>query len=495
MWCYAILAPAVIFVLTGVDRSYQTDLWHHLARGREICATGRILSHDVFTYTVAGQGFVDNNWLTQVVAWQLYRFGGIELLQAANSLLLAATVAILVGLGMRLGASPRVAAGVGVAMVVGLSQTLLIRPQTVSMLLFAALLLVLITRRALWTAPLILMLWANVHGAFPIGLVLISCFVIARRVKWWWVGLAAVATLANPYGWRVYLYVLNTSSRATDRVIQEWLKPDLFTFYGGFWLATIVCVTALMIWRRDALSSSLGILEEGRGAGLQRRQQLSRSDLLPNHRERGSIHWSVIVVLVFALISCTSIRMSIWWYLAAAPIVMALWPHRDREPVEPSPLAAGFYAAILVAMTICLPAMQRINPVFTLRTAERTEDSLQQLAAAIPEDARMFTRLEWGEYFSFALPWKHNVFMDGRIEIYGDQVWDEYRRISSAEPDWQELLDRYKVNVLVLDRHYHDGLLDRMQGHPQWREIASAGTGAVFVRGVVDSSTTSPLGR
>jgi hypothetical protein len=158
MWCYALLAPAVIFILTGVDRSYQTDLWHHLARGREICATGTIVSHDVFTYTVAGQAFIDNNWLTQVAGWQIYRLGGLELVQAINSLLLATTVAILVGLGVRLGASPRVAAGVSLAMVVGLSQTLLIRPQTVSMLLFATLLLVLVTRRALWTAPLIVML-------------------------------------------------------------------------------------------------------------------------------------------------------------------------------------------------------------------------------------------------------------------------------------------------------------------------------------------------
>jgi hypothetical protein len=453
MWCYALLAPAVIFILTGVDRSYQTDLWHHLARGREICATGTIISHDVFTYTVAGQAFVDNNWLTQIAGWQIYRLGGMELVQAINSLLLATTVAILVGLGVRLGASPRVAAGVSLAMVVGLSQTLLIRPQTVSMLLFATLLLVLVTRRALWTAPLIVMLWANVHGGFPIGLVLIGCFVLAGHVKWWWGGLAAIATLANPYGWGVYAYVLNTSNRATTRVIQEWLRPDVFSFYGAFWLATIVSVLTLAILRRRELKA-----------------------------------WMWIVVAAFVVISCTSVRMNIWWYLAAAPIAMALWPRSQREPAEPSALAIAFYSLIVLAMITCLPAMQSLNPVFTVRPTDRTEDRLAELVPQIPADARVFCRLEWGEYFGFALPWKHSVFMDGRIEIYGDQIWDEYRRISSAESDWQELLDRHGVNVLVLDTTYHAGLIDRMKNNAGWRLQASSGTGEIHVKTAVSAA-------
>ena len=484
MWCYALLAPAVISVLTGVDRSYQTDLWHHLARGREICATGEIVSRDLFTYTVAGQSFVDNNWLTQVVAWKLYQLGGIDLVQATNSLLLAATVAIIVSLGTRLGASPRVAAGVGVAMVVGLSQTLLIRPQTVSMLLFAILLTVLVNRRYLWTTPLIIALWANVHGAFPIGVVLIGCFVLARHVKWWWGGLAAVATLANPYGWHVYEYVRTTSGRATSRVIQEWLRPDVFSFYGAFWLVSIIAVLSLAICRRRAFTPSPGIPGEGLGGGARLEAGVDRPhpNPPPEYRERGSIHWAWIVLPAFAAISCTSVRMSIWWYLIAAPIAMALWPRSQREPAEPSPAAAAFYALIVLMMAICLPALQKLNPVFTMRPVDRTEDRLQELVPQIPADARVFCRLEWGEYFSFALPWQHSIFMDGRIEIYDDAIWDEYRRISSAEPDWQELLDRHGVNVLVLDTTYHAGLIDRMKNNPVWRLVGSAGTGEIYAR-------------
>src|SRR5262245_23609382 len=95
-WMLAVIAPAVIFVTTAIDRSYQTDFWHHLARGRAIIAEGRIVDEDPFTYTVPGQPMHETNWLTQVLYAVLYRYGGLELAQLVNSLALAATMSLLV---------------------------------------------------------------------------------------------------------------------------------------------------------------------------------------------------------------------------------------------------------------------------------------------------------------------------------------------------------------------------------------------------------------
>ena len=470
LWCYALLAPAMIFMLTTLDRGYQTDLWHHLARGRAICTTHSILNHDVFTYTVADQAIVDNNWLTQVIAYKLYEWGGIDLVQATNSILLGLTMSMLIWIGTRLGASVRTAGLIGAMVVAGLAPTLLIRPQTVSMLLFVLLMAVLLEakrkpRYLLW-APLLMAVWANVHGAFPIGLVLIGCFTFSAcidRVRRLPLGTrakpsvmiaclatCAAATLANPYGAKVYEYVLVTSSRASSRVIQEWLRPNVSTLSGAAWLASIVAMITLSIVGR-------------------RHVRL----------------WAATVAIVFGLISCTSVRMSIWWYLAAAPIAMSIWPRGDDQPAKPSWAAGVLYAAIIAAMIISLPVMQPWNPLFLVRPSERLEDNLAQLSDAVAvasPGARVFSRLEWGEYLSFALPWKTSIFMDGRIEIYPDSLWDEYRRITSVEPDWQTLLDRHGVTVLLLDRHYHDGLILAAGKSSNWKEIASIGTGVIFLK-------------
>ena len=287
LWSYALIAPAMAFILTSLDRSYQTDLWHHLARGREIVQTHSIVSQDVFTYTVPGTPLVDNNWLTQVAAYGVYKLGGLDLVQTANSALLALTIAGVISIGMKRGASARVAGLIGVVVVAGLSATMAIRPQTISMVLFVVLLDMLVDAqqnpRRLAFIPLLMALWANVHGAFPIGLVLIGCFTLGtcidalRKLR----GVtpspsamiscllfSACTTLINPYGWRVYQYVRVTSSRATARSIQEWLRPDVFSFHGAFWLATMVIVLTLAIVRRRVFAPSPGIPGEGWGGGL-----------------------------------------------------------------------------------------------------------------------------------------------------------------------------------------------------------------------------------
>src|SRR5215470_14329413 len=88
-WVRALLAPAIVFIACGIDRNYQTDLWHHLARGRAIATEGRLLDEDRFTYTVHGKGFQDVNWLSQLAFYELHRLGGLELLQTVNALVLA----------------------------------------------------------------------------------------------------------------------------------------------------------------------------------------------------------------------------------------------------------------------------------------------------------------------------------------------------------------------------------------------------------------------
>src|SRR5260370_16404380 len=112
-WVRALLVPAVVFFACGIDRNYQTDLWHHLARGRIIATEGHIPNTDRFTYTVRGQPFQDVNWLSQLLFFRIYQLGGLDLLQTVNAMLVAAVMALLVWLCRRGSGSLLLAAGVG----------------------------------------------------------------------------------------------------------------------------------------------------------------------------------------------------------------------------------------------------------------------------------------------------------------------------------------------------------------------------------------------
>lgn len=120
-------------------------------------------------------------------------------------------------------------------------------------------------------------IWVNVHGGFPIGLVLISGYVAAHAIERWlaspqrkqgnlslWLLCllgSVAATLANPYGWRVYEYVGRTSSAASGRRIDEWLPPSLDLLTGKVWaLSLLLLLIGLAFSRRRATVRELCVL-------------------------------------------------------------------------------------------------------------------------------------------------------------------------------------------------------------------------------------------
>src|SRR5690349_20433741 len=113
-WTRALFAPVLRFVVTSVDRNYQTDFWHHLARGQAIAAHGTMIDHDLFSFTVPPeQSFQDANWMAQLSYHYLYGVGALALVQLVNSLMLSAMIGLLVWLCWRVSGSLTLAAGLG----------------------------------------------------------------------------------------------------------------------------------------------------------------------------------------------------------------------------------------------------------------------------------------------------------------------------------------------------------------------------------------------
>jgi hypothetical protein len=481
-WTRALLAPALVFIATAVDRNYQTDLWHHLARGRAIVTEGRLLDSDRFTYTVHGQPLQDVNWGWQVLFYRLYSLGGLSLVQVVNSTLLAVMMAVLVALAWRRSGSLVAASAVCIFAFFGLWQLLIIRPQTLSLLLLVVLYGILegaSRRRWLLLLPaLVMAVWVNVHGGFPIGLVLIGCYVVAAAIEKVWStsperqrresGLwpralclagSAAATLANPYGWHVYEYVGLTSNVASGRPIDEWLPPGLNTLTGKVWVLSLILMLVLFA--------------------------------LSRRRPR----WTELCLIgCFLPLACGSVRMVAWWLLICTPILAAqlaeLWPRLqqlDATEDRPSLGNAVACALIALAMVLSLPWLESFNPVLARPgRAHRTETDLQAIANRLSTEGRggrIFTRFAWGEYIGWSLAPRYTVFMDGCIEIIPDEVWRQYSAVTRGRGDWEDILARYDVDCLLLDASgYHHDLLPLVERSPAWRQVCRQGDAVLFVR-------------
>jgi hypothetical protein len=501
-WTRALLAPALVFIATAMDRNYSTDFWHHLARGRAMAQHGGLVDQDLFTYTVPGQPFQDTNWLTQLVYYALHSLGGLSLVQFVNSLTLAVMMGLLVALCWRKSRSLLVSGGLGVCVFIGLLQLLIIRPQTFSLLLFVALYAVLELadhrRWLLLVPPVIMALWVNLHGGFPIGLVLIgSCFLAAAWDAWHnapapnptpsarssllrslvpvWrdprcrmlalcLAASVLATLANPYGWKVYLYVRTTSIAASSRHIDEWVPPGLNLMVGRVWVLSMLLLLVLFA--------------------------------LPGRRPTSR---EICLLLCFLPLACGSVRMVSWWLLIMAPIAAGLMAGNlpkdllDRaENEKPSWGAAGFLALLVLGVVVCIPALESFNPVLnSVRSPHRDEYDLQTIADHLvqadkqrPGTRRVFSRFEWGEYLGWSLsPAGYTIFMDGRIEIFPDDVWTRYSAVTIARADWEKILDDYQVDTLLLDSTYHTDLLRQVEQSPHWQgPVKEVGKAVLFLR-------------
>ncbi len=468
IWVRLLLVPVLVFITLASNTSYLADFWHHLARGRAIVTQGQLLDHDIFTFTVNGQPFQDVNWLSQVIYFLLYEQGGLALVQVVNALVMATAVGLLVGVCRRLSGSALAAMIVGIAVFLGLWQVLTIRPQTFSLFLFIVLFDILDRSQTqpwlLVVPPTLLAAWANLHGAFPAGLMLTGCFLVAeaglawKRGKLWHdrrcLQLAAclagcvLATLLNPYGWRIYLYVGLTSNRAAARKIDEWVPPSFDQAIGIAFFLSIVLLAILL-----ALN-------------------LRRRSYRPSLRDAA-------LILFFLPLAAGSVRMVAWWLLVMAPLatilLAKLLPASNAAETKPTLAASVTCLAFVLLAIFSVPSLQAYNPLLAFRPKERIEDDLAAALEHIPqkmERGRLFTRLEWGEYVTWAASENVDVFMDGRIEIYSDDVWNKYRAVTEGE-NWEKILAFYHVDSLLLDSEFHarTGLLEKVRHSPDWEMV------------------------
>jgi len=233
LWVFLALALPVLATLIGEVAT--VDLTYHLRAGREIFATGAIPNVDTWTFTATGLPWVDQQWGAQILLAGVFQLGG----WTGLVLLRAVLVAIISGClylicrGRGLGVRPSVVLTLiafGVA-----APALGLRAQTFGMAFFAILLLLVADRRVhpgrLWAIPLLVLVWANVHGSFflaPLVLGLAWLEDLHDRVEHphrvlLLAIVSALAACITPFGPAVWVYAagVSTNSQVTND-IAEW---------------------------------------------------------------------------------------------------------------------------------------------------------------------------------------------------------------------------------------------------------------------------------
>lgn len=462
--------------LTAAD----PDLWGYLAFGRLFWETGIFPYEDVFAYAPTLQPWVYHEWLTGVLFYPVYQTlgaSGLQLLKYALGL----TALGFIYLTARLrGADLR-----GAILVLLLVQGFLpagyspVRAQVFTYAFYAVSLYLLEKARLsgrfrslLWLVPL-QVFWANLHGGFLAGLGLISLYAageaLSRRPFLPYVGilgLAALATLINPYGVQYWSYLFMAVTLPRPE-ISEW-APVWEVLRSGRFLGEFAYFFLV-------LALALFFAVKGRWRELTPMLTLSLTIYLGLKHLRHQ-------VFVFILVG------------AYLPVLVTAYLERLKADPKVSTLGRrlGWRGPVVAALLIILLNGHRVaaKDPFSLNIVPRPElrekSNIYYPVGALEFinsnrlDGRLLTDFNWGEYLIWHLHPRCRVSLDGRFEtVYPLAVCREYFDFIYGRENWRQFLEKYPPDMILIDSRAD--IYRLLAKEPSWRQVYADSGCALFL--------------
>jgi hypothetical protein len=424
------------------------DLARHLRLGEAMLQQHGLVREDVFSFTKAGQPFLAFEYGSELLYAGAYKAAGLAGVAVLAGLVLALTYALVARFLIRRGGDPLLAYLVSMAAAVLSAAHWLARPHLFTML-FVMLLLELLQdtgRRALAWYALLFVIWANVHGGFSFGCILIGLYSAGEAIEgrlsadpaWYGrarhhaaaLGVALVASLLNPNGYKLLAHVFGFfGNSAILRQTQEFMSPDFHTINGKIFLLTLLGVVAALAWSR-------------------------RRPTVP-------VLLVLLATIAFALLSQRNIEL---FALTALPLVAL---HLDAEwralPALTGAKAvfarehAGRHAGVGAATVAALMAGLAVagGSVAGIPIVPNRFDDKAFPVQAVAEargaklEGRMFSHFIWGGYLMHEWP-EQRVFIDGGTDHYGEKLFNEYIQVWNLDPGWRDVMKRWNIDLALL---------------------------------------------
>jgi hypothetical protein len=464
--CYA------LFLLAGNRLLIDPDTMWQVTVGQWILDHHAVPETDVYSFTMRGQPWISTQWLAQVLYARTYAIAGWSGPVVLAAAAIAATFALLTKFVNRHLSESTTLVFVAAALALTVPH-LLARPHVLAMPLIVAWvggLIAAADRRgapSFWLLPL-MALWANLHGGFVFGLVLIAPIALDAVVsaeaslrksliaRWAAFGVAALlVSCCTPYGWNSLLASLKILGLGGALpLIMEW-RPANFGSLGGLEICLLL------------------------GIGL----ALLRGIKLPPMR---------IVLLLGLLHMALSQERAAEMLALLAPLVLAAPLARQIGGVELSeqnpavPARGGLFvsvAMVLVAGTLLFCSVHRFAP--------HTHGSPVAAVAALKKlnVSRVMNDYDFGGYLiaNDVAP-----FIDGRTELYGEKFFVDHNAASGLmEPEnLFRLLDQYRIEAtLMRTQSAASKLLDHIDG---WQKVYTDDIATIHLRKADAAHTMEP---
>jgi len=448
-----IVALVVLLTFAAIYESFfitaltNGDVWWHLRTGLWILQNHAFPRTGLFSQ-YSNRPWVASSWGFEALTAVTYKLLGLRafpaLLMGFKMALAAVTFLLARGWRGRFWCAVALCAAAQYVMV-----DLPPLPIVFSILFFGVeLLLLLQSRRCgdlrpLYWLPPLFFFWANLHGQFLNGLLLLGLFLVAEVTEFLLHTSGFTSVSAPPHS------LAKVSAIAWLSVVATLLTPYTFhlfpsafqTAYSNVLFENFPQMEALAFRRPQHFVLLLLVMGAFLALGRQRSRDLFKLGVL-----------GVFVMLAFR------VQRDVWCVvlLAIAIIAGALagWqPATESRTSSPEwkwekPLIVALVAAMFLVAIIRMPTsdtlMKQASRVFPMKACDLIR------ANQLPEP--LFNTYSWGGFLIWYLP-EYPVAIDGRLDLYGDEINDRYFKVTGGTDRLETDPDFARARTILLERN------------------------------------------
>jgi hypothetical protein len=310
-----------------------------------------------------------------------------------------------------------------------------------------------VSSKRLWLLPLLMIIWANSHGGFVVGFLLVGVYIVGsldnltsfnlqptylksvyKRLKpLLHIFLFLIlAVCINPYGPVMLLYPFKTVGiEALGDYIQEWQSPD-------FRAAQVQPFIWLILLTLGAVGAS--------------RRRISLNDFI---LVGGSTYLSFLAarnIALFAVVAPMVLTKHAYPFMRRIGRRMRI-QRLGRPKIENIRRMSILNWVILIVLILVVGVkVSLVYPVSANVTI--FQESLPVHAVKFLQSrnlgGRLFNSYNWGAYLLWALP-EYPVFVDGRTDLYNDEIIDQWLKVVRAEDGWDEIIKQWEIQLVLLE--------------------------------------------
>ena len=464
------LVGLFLFVLLNMSLElHDPDIWLHLKTGEYIVQQKAIPQADIFSSVLSGKEWINHSWLTQVIFYLVYHFGGSDNLIFFSALIMVIAFLFLFFSVYKERKDLFFCVAILVISIFASKMRFNIRPENFSLLFFSLYIFILNRhphKKLVFLLPFLQLLWVNCHGFFILGPLLLSIFILGNKLKgaarlpWEWkhvevwdkatykrvlivFWLVLLACFLNPYGYKgaLYPFLIIFNSAGKFGIFYNHIQELLPTWRLGhnyvlpyYTLAAGSFLVFLLNFKRINLSHLLA--------------------------------W-----LVFLAISLSVNRNVVFFnfiaFVTASDGLIKKFSAKKHFSFEDLFAKAIYVFKYIIIIVVIIVAVKKCSGLLNIRYYIFEENSFKSallgvatkeypgkaadftLKNDLPEN--IFNLFNYGSYLAYRFFPRKKVFLDGRTELYGGDFFNAYEKALYVDKYTIEvLLKKYKVNTVFL---------------------------------------------